>query len=94
MKRKQFTPEKIIGLLRQAQGELAQGKRVGEVCSGLTISEQSYYRWCSEYGGLKLDQALRMKDLTETTARGECAHPALAESSMKSAGWNGGGGGN
>jgi putative transposase len=43
MKRRQFTPEKIIGLLRQAEVELAQGKRVGEVCRGLGISEQSYY---------------------------------------------------
>ena len=41
MKRRQFTPEKIIGLLRQAEIELAQGKRVGEVCRGLEISEQS-----------------------------------------------------
>jgi putative transposase len=54
MKRRQFTPEKVIGLLRQAEVELAQGKRVGEVCRGLGISEQSYYRWRSEYGGLKL----------------------------------------
>jgi putative transposase len=42
MKRKQFTPEKIIGLLRQTEVELAQGKRVGEVCRALGISEQSY----------------------------------------------------
>ena len=56
MKGQRFTPEKIIGLLRQAEVELAQGKRVGEVCRGLGISEQSYYRWRSEYGGLKLEQ--------------------------------------
>jgi hypothetical protein len=42
MQRRQFTPEKIIGLLRQAEVELAQDKRVGEVCRGLEISEQSY----------------------------------------------------
>ena len=42
MRRKQFTPEKVIGLLRQAEVELAQGKRVGEVCRSLGISEQSY----------------------------------------------------
>ena len=63
MKGQRFTPEKIIGLLRQAEVELAEGKRVSEVCSGLGISEQSYYRWRSEYGGLKLEQARRMKDL-------------------------------
>jgi hypothetical protein len=44
MKRRQFTPEKIIGLLRQSEVELAQCKRVGEVYRGLGISEQSYYR--------------------------------------------------
>jgi putative transposase len=53
MKRRQFAPEKIIGLLRQAEVELAQGKRVGEVRRGLGISEQSYYRWRTEYGDLK-----------------------------------------
>ena len=57
MQRRQFTPEKIIGLLQQSEVELAQGKRVDEVCRGLGISEQSYYRWRSEYGGLKLQQA-------------------------------------
>jgi putative transposase len=66
--RKQFTPEKVIGLLRQAEVELAQGKRVGEVYRGLGISEQSYYRWRSEYGGLKLEQA-RMKDLAKENGR-------------------------
>jgi transposase-like protein len=69
MKRREFTPEKIIGLLRQAEVELAQGKRVGEVCRGLGISEQSYYRWRNEYGGLKLEQARRMKDLEKENGR-------------------------
>ena len=69
MRRKQFTPEKVIGLLRQAEVELAQGKRVGEVCRGLGITEQSYYRWRSEYGGLKLEQARRMKDLEKENGR-------------------------
>jgi hypothetical protein len=44
MRRRQFTPEKVVGLLRQAEVELAQGERVGEVCRSLGISEQSYYR--------------------------------------------------
>jgi putative transposase len=69
MKRKQFTAEKIIGLPQQAEVELAQGKRVGEVCRGLGISEQSYYRWRTEYGGLKLEQARRMKDLEKENGR-------------------------
>jgi transposase-like protein len=69
MKGRQFTPEKIIGLLRQVEVELAQGKRVGEVCRAVGISEQSYYRWRTEYGGLKLEQARRMKDLEKENSR-------------------------
>jgi transposase-like protein len=69
MKHRQFSPEKIIGLLRQAEVERVQGKRVGEVCRGLGISEQSYYRWRNEYGGLKLEQARRMKDLEKENGR-------------------------
>ncbi len=61
MARKGATPEKIIGLLRQAEVELAQGKTVGEICRGLGISEASYYRWRAECGGLKLDQARPLK---------------------------------
>ena len=69
MKCRQFTPEKIISLLRQAEVELAQGKRIGEICRSLGISEQSYYRWRSEYGGLKLEQARRMKELEKENGR-------------------------
>ena len=69
MKGQRFTPEKIIGLLRQAEVELGQGQRVGEVCRGLGISEQSYYRWRTEYGGLKLEQARRMKELEKENGR-------------------------
>ena len=63
MSRKRFTGEKIIGMLREAEVGLAQGKKIGEVCRSLGISEQSYYRWRREYGGLKTTQAKRMKDL-------------------------------
>jgi transposase-like protein len=63
------TPEQIIGVLRQAEVELAQGRTVGEVCRGLGISEASFYRWRAEYGGLKVDQARRMKDLERENAR-------------------------
>jgi len=69
MSRKCYNPEQIIGMLRQAEVELAQGKRIGEVCRSLGISEQSYYRWRSEYGGLKLDQARRMKGLEKENGR-------------------------
>ena len=69
MSRKRFTPEQVLGLLRQAELELAQGKRIGEVCRALGISEQSYYRWRSEYGGLKREQARRMKDREKENGR-------------------------
>jgi transposase-like protein len=66
---KRMTPEQIIGVLRQAEVELAQGRTVGEVCRGLGVSEASFYRWRTEYGGLKVDQARRMKELERENAR-------------------------
>ena len=69
MPRKRPTAEQIIGLLRQAEVELAQGRTVGEICRGLGISEARFYRWRSEYGGLKVDQARRLKDLERENAR-------------------------
>ena len=69
MSRKRFTAEKIIGMLRESEVALAQGKKIGEVCRGLGISEQSYYRWRREYGGLKTTQAKRMKDLERENSR-------------------------
>ena len=59
MSRKQFTTEKIIGMLREADVALAQGMKVGEICRKLEVSEQSYYRWRREYGGLRASQAKR-----------------------------------
>ncbi len=67
--RKRHAAEQIIGLLRQTEVELAQGRSVGEICRGLGVSEASYYRWRSEYGGLKLDQARRLKELERENAR-------------------------
>jgi transposase-like protein len=67
--KKRYKAEQIIGLLRQAEVELAQGRSVGEVCRGLGVSEASYYRWRSEYGGLKLDQVRRLKELERENAR-------------------------
>ena len=69
MSRKRFTGEKIIGMLREAEVGLAQGKKIGEVCRSLGISEQSYFRWRREYGGLKTTQAKRMKDLERENSR-------------------------
>ena len=54
MSRKRYTPEQIIGKLREAEVSLAQGETVGQVCRTLGIAEQTFYRWRREYGGLKL----------------------------------------
>ena len=69
MSRKRFSVEQIIGHLRQAEVRLAQGQTVGEICRHIGISEQSYYRWRREYGGLKLDQARRLKELERENGR-------------------------
>jgi putative transposase len=70
MSRQRYPQEQVLGTMRQAEVELAHGKRIGEVCWSLGISERSYYRWRSEYGGLKLDPARRMKDPEKRTAAG------------------------
>jgi putative transposase len=69
MSRKRYTPEQIIGFLREAEVRLSQGEKIGVICRGLGVSEQSYYRWRREYGGLKVDQARRLKDLEKENAR-------------------------
>lgn len=69
MSRKRYTPEQIIGMLREAEVRLSQGDRVGRICRSLGISEQSYYRWRREYGGLKVDQAKRLKELEKENTR-------------------------
>ena len=69
MARKRYTPEQIIGMLREAEVRLSQGEKVGEISRSLGISEQSYYRWRREYGGLKVSQARRLKDLEKENLR-------------------------
>ena len=69
MARKRYTPEQIIGMLREAEVRLSQGEKVGTICRSLGVSEQSYYRWRREYGGLKVSQARRLKDLEKENAR-------------------------
>ena len=65
MPRKRFSVEQIINHLREAEVLVGQGRTVGEVCRRIGVSEQSYYRWRREYGGLKLDQARRLKELEQ-----------------------------
>ncbi len=69
MSRRRFTAEKIIGMLREAEVGLAQGKKIREICRSLGISEQSYFRWRRDYGGLKTTQAKRIKDLERENSR-------------------------
>ncbi len=69
MARKRFRPEEIIHKLREAEVELAQGKKTPEVCKKLGVTEQTYYRWRKEYGGLKVDQARRLRDLEKENSR-------------------------
>jgi transposase-like protein len=69
MSRKRFTPGKIIGMLREAEVALAQGMTVGEVSRQLSISEQTYYRWRKQYGGMKVSQAKRLQDLERENGR-------------------------
>jgi len=69
MSRKRYKPEQIINMLREAEVSLSGGRTVGEVCRSLGISEQSYYRWRSEYGGMKLEQVKRLKDLEKENVR-------------------------
>ena len=61
MARKKHTVEQIISKLREAEVQLGQGSTVGDVCRLLGVTEQTYYRWRKEWGGLKLDQAKRLK---------------------------------
>ncbi len=69
MSRKRYTPEKIISMLREAEVALAQGMTIGVICRQLSISEQSYYRWRKQYGGLRISQVKRMKDMERENAR-------------------------
>ena len=69
MPRKRYSTEQIVTKLRQAEVELGRGLHVPQVCKKLAISEQTYYRWRKEYGGLRLDQAKRLKALEQENTR-------------------------
>ena len=68
-KQKRHTAEQIIAKLREADVELGRGLSVALICRKLEISEHTYYRWRKEYGGLKVDQAKRLKELEKENAR-------------------------
>lgn len=69
MPRIKHTVEQIISKLREAEVALSKGQPVVQVCRTLGITEQTYYRWRNEYGGLKIDQVKRLKELERENSR-------------------------
>jgi transposase-like protein len=69
MKRNRFSAEQIVNKLRQAEVLLAQGQTVAQIGKALSVTEQTYYRWRKEYGGVKAAQARRLKDLERENVR-------------------------
>jgi putative transposase len=68
-RKKAHTPEEIVAKLRQAEVLVGQGKRVAEAVRAMGVTEPTYYRWRTEFGGLKLDQVKRLKELERENAR-------------------------
>ena len=69
MKRRRHTPEQIIRKLREAERLLGEGKTIPEAAKELGISEQTYHRWRNQYGGMKANDATRLKELERENAR-------------------------
>jgi putative transposase len=69
MPKKTYKPEEIIGKLREAEVRLSQGASVAEVVRALQVSEVTYYRWRKAYGGMRVDQAKRLKEVEKENAR-------------------------
>jgi transposase-like protein len=69
MPRKRYTPEQIISKLREAEVLLSQGQTVAQACKSLGVSEQTYYRWRREYGGMGTTQVRRLKGLERENTR-------------------------
>jgi putative transposase len=69
MKRRRHTPERIVRKLREADRLLAEGQEVPEVAKHLEVSQATYHRWRTQYGGLKADDVRRLKELEGENAR-------------------------
>ncbi len=63
MKRKRHSPEQVIRKLREADRMLSEGKEIGAVCQALAVSEATFHRWRNQYGGMKANEAKRLKEL-------------------------------
>ena len=68
-RRKKHNPEQVVKLLRQIEVAVATGKTTALACKEAEITEQTYYRWGKEYGGLQVDQARRLKELEQENAK-------------------------
>ena len=69
MARKRYSPEQIIGYLRESEVLLSKGSTVPQICRKIGIAEQTYYRWRKEYGSLSVDQARRLKEMEKENIR-------------------------
>jgi len=69
MPKKRFTPEQIVANLREIEIQQAKGHTISEICRQMGITEQTYYRWRKEYGGLRVDQAKRFKQLEQENSQ-------------------------
>ncbi len=69
MVKKGYTPEQVINKLREAEIHLSQGNSIAEASRKLGVTEQTYYRWRKEYGGMRVEQAKRLKDLEKENTR-------------------------
>ena len=63
MKGKKHRPEQVIKKLREADAMMSAGKTIGQVCQALEVSEQTFHRWRNQYGGMKAEEAKRLKEL-------------------------------
>jgi transposase-like protein len=69
MRKKRFTAEQIISKLREAEVLQSSGLSIVEICRQLEIKEQTYYKWRKEYGGMRIDQAKRLKEVEQENSR-------------------------
>jgi putative transposase len=69
MAKKRHTAEQIISKLREAEVLLAKGTKIAQVCRKIGVTDQTYYRWRKEYGGVRTDQVKRLKEVEKENAR-------------------------
>ena len=69
MSRKKFSAEQIISKLRQAEVLQSKGQNIAEICRQIEVKEQTYYKWRKEYGGMRINQAKRLKEVEQENTR-------------------------